>query len=150
MRLALYQPDIPQNTGTLLRMAACLGLEVDLIEPAGFDISDRNFRRSGMDYLDHVTIQRHSCWEAFNDWRKLEQFRLVLVTVRGQTAYTQFHFEPHDILMMGRESFGFSENVHMAADKSVVIPMQSKMRSLNVAVSAAMVIGEALRQNNLL
>ena len=148
MRLALFQPDIPQNTGTILRMAACLGIDVDIIEPAGFDVSDRNLKRTGMDYLDHVSIQRHASWEAFNEWKNRNDWRLVLSTVRGQSIYTQFQYTFQDILMLGRESAGFPECVHNAADSSVVIPMQEGMRSLNVAISGAMIVGEALRQTH--
>ena len=145
-RLALYQPDIPQNTGTMLRMTACLGVPVDLIEPAGFDISDRNFRRAGLDYLDRSDITRHVSWRAFESWREARGLRLVLATTKAALPYTEVAFEPRDILQFGRESAGVAEEVHRAADLRVVVPMRAGMRSLNVAVAAAMVLGEALRQ----
>jgi tRNA (cytidine/uridine-2'-O-)-methyltransferase len=145
-RLAIYQPDIPQNTGTMLRLAACLGVPVEIIEPAAFDVSDRNLRRSGMDYLNHVTITRHISWRAFEEWRREGRGRLVLATTKGAVPYTDFMFEPEDIILVGRESAGVPDEVHAAADARIIIPMQSGMRSLNVAVTAAMLLGEALRQ----
>ena len=146
IRLALYQPDIPQNTGTMLRMAACLGLAVDLIEPAGFDVSDRNFRRAGLDYLDAIEIARHASWRAFESWRAGLGHRLVLATTKAAVPYTELAFAADDILLLGRESAGVPEEVHARADARVLVPMQPGMRSLNVAVAAAMIVGEALRQ----
>ncbi len=145
-RLVLYQPDIPQNAGTLMRMAACLAVPVDIVEPAGFDVSDRHLRRSGLDYLDHVTIVRHRSFSAFEEWRGAAGSRLVLATTKGAVPYSDFAFRPGDCLMVGRESAGVPEMVHAAADARVVVPMRSGMRSLNVAVAAAMILGEALRQ----
>lgn len=145
-RLTLYQPDIPQNAGTMMRMAACLGLAVEIIEPAGFDVSDRHLRRSGLDYLDHVAITRHRSFAAFEEWRLAASLRLVLATTAGAVPYTDFAFRPGDCVMVGRESAGVPEAVHAAADARVVVPMRSGMRSLNVAVAAAMILGEALRQ----
>jgi tRNA (cytidine/uridine-2'-O-)-methyltransferase len=146
IRLALFQPDIPQNTGTMLRMAACLGVPVEIIEPAGFDVSDRNFRRSGMDYLDQVAIARHASWTRFEAWRQEAKLRLVLATTKAALPYTDFTFRPGDIVLVGRESAGVPDEVHGAADARVVIPMNQGLRSLNIAVSAAMILGEALRQ----
>jgi len=146
LRLALYQPDIPQNTGTMLRMAACLGLAVEIIEPAGFDVSDRHLRRSGLDYLDHVAITRHRSWAQFSEWREREGIRLVLATTMGALPYTDFAFSDGDCLLVGRETAGVPEAVHAAADARVVVPIRSGLRSLNVAVCAAMIAGEALRQ----
>ena len=146
LRLALYQPDIPQNTGTLLRMAACLGLAVEIIEPAGFDVSDRHLRRSGLDYLDHVALTRHASWSAFEAWRRAAGIRLVLATTAGALPHTDFAFRPDDCLLMGRESAGVPEAVHEAADARVVVPIREGLRSLNVAVAAALMAGEALRQ----
>lgn len=146
LRLALYQPDIPQNTGTLLRMAACLGLAVEIIEPAGFDVSDRHLRRSGLDYLDHVALTRHRSWDAFEAWRRTAGIRLVLATTAGALPYTDLAFRDGDCLLMGRESAGVPDAVHAAADARVVVPIRAGMRSLNVAVAAAMLAGEALRQ----
>ena len=146
LRLALYQPDIPQNTGTLLRMAACLGLAVEIIEPAGFDVSDRHLRRSGLDYLDHVALTRHASWSAFEAWRRAAGIRLVLATTAGALPHTDFAFRPDDCVLMGRESAGVPEAVHAAAEARVVVPIRPGLRSLNVAVAAALVAGEALRQ----
>ncbi|GJD97517.1 tRNA (cytidine(34)-2'-O)-methyltransferase [Methylobacterium iners] len=146
LRLALYQPDIPQNTGTMLRTAACLGLSVEIIEPAGFDVSDRHLRRSGLDYLDHVAITRHRSWEAFSQWRRAAGCRLVLATTSGALPYTGFAFSEGDCILLGRESAGVPESVHEAADARVVVPIRPGLRSLNVAVAAAMIAGEALRQ----
>jgi len=146
IRIALYQPDIAQNTGTILRLAACLGIAVDIIEPAGFPVSDKAFRRSGMDYLDHVTWKRHDDFSAFETWRAAEGRRLVLMTTRAALPYAAFAFQPGDVLMAGRESAGVPEAVHTAADAGILIPMRPGLRSLNVAVSVSMVAGEALRQ----
>ena len=148
-RLAIYQPDIPQNTGTMLRLAACLEVPVEIIEPAAFDVSDRNLRRSGMDYLPHAAITRHISWRAFEAWRRegpQPKGRLVLATTKGAVPYTDFAFEPADIVLVGRESAGVPEEVHAAADARIVVPMRPGLRSLNVAVTAAMILGEALRQ----
>jgi tRNA (cytidine/uridine-2'-O-)-methyltransferase len=146
LRLALYQPDIPQNAGTMLRMAACLGVAVDIIEPAGFPVSDKHFRRAGMDYLDQCEIARHISWRAFDEARHTGGRRLVLLTTKGDVAHLDFRFQPGDTLMVGRESAGVPDAVHAAADARVLIPMRTELRSLNVAVSAAIVLGEALRQ----
>jgi len=145
LRIALYQPDIAGNTGTILRMAACLGVAVDIVEPAGFDMSDRNLKRAGMDYLELAALTRHVDFEAFDRWRKGEGRRLVLFTTKALSPYTQFAFAPDDILLFGRESAGVPEDVHNRADARVVIPLVAG-RSLNLAVSAAMALGEAIRQ----
>ncbi len=146
LRIALYQPDIPGNTGTILRMAACLGLGVDLIEPAGFDISDRALKRAGMDYLEQATLTRHADWNHFEDWRSRAGRRLVLLTTKAAIRYTDHRFQAGDILLFGRESAGVPHAVHETADARLMIPMVANMRSLNLAVSVAMVAGEALRQ----
>jgi tRNA (cytidine/uridine-2'-O-)-methyltransferase len=148
MRIALYEPDIPQNTGTILRLAACLGLEAHLIEPAGFPTSDRAFRRAGMDYLDQVQFVRHASWDAFEAWRQAQDLRLVLLTTRAATSYLDHAFAPRDILMLGRESAGVPDAVHAAAEVRLKVPMRPGLRSLNVAMTCAMVVGEALRQAN--
>jgi tRNA (cytidine/uridine-2'-O-)-methyltransferase len=148
LRLALFQPDIPQNTGTMLRMAACLGIGADIIEPAGFPVSDRHFRRSGMDYLDDVDLQRHVNFASFETARKTSGARLVILSTRGKQTHLGFRFQPGDILMVGRESAGLPDEAHVAADATLRIPMLPAMRSLNVAVSAALAVGEALRQIN--
>lgn len=146
MRIALFQPDIPQNTGTILRLCACLGVEAHIIEPAGFPVSDRHFRRAGMDYLDQVSIVRHISWSHFNAWRAEQRLRLVLFTTRGATPYLAHSYGTDDILMFGRESAGVPDDVAAAADARVVIPIRDGMRSLNIAMAAAMGLGEALRQ----
>ena len=146
MHIALYQPDIAQNTGTILRLAACFGLEAHIIEPAGFPTSDRAFRRAGMDYLDQVALVRHVSWAAFEAWRRERALRLVLFTTRGARSYLEHRFADSDILLFGRESAGVPEEVHAAADARLVIPMRPGLRSLNVAMACAMAVGEALRQ----
>jgi len=146
LELALYQPDIPQNTGTILRLCACLGVGVSIVEPAAFPVSDRAFRRAGMDYLAAVTIERHVSFAAFETSRRASGRRLVLLTTKAAIAYTQFAFRPDDILMLGRESAGVPESVHASADARILVPMRPSLRSINVAVAGAMVLGEALRQ----
>ncbi|MFO1147272.1 MAG: tRNA (cytidine(34)-2'-O)-methyltransferase [Alsobacter sp.] len=144
--IALFQPDIPQNTGTILRLAACLGVPAEIIEPAGFPVSDRAFRRAGMDYLDRVRLTRHVSWTAFEDDRRARGRRLVLATTRGEVPYTAFPFSARDTILLGRESAGAPDEVHAAADARIVIPLLPALRSLNIAVAAAMILGEALRQ----
>ncbi|MGB6538956.1 MAG: tRNA (cytidine(34)-2'-O)-methyltransferase, partial [Xanthobacteraceae bacterium] len=146
MRIALYQPDIAQNTGTILRLCACLGLEAHIIAPAGFPTTDRAFRRAGMDYLDAVALMRHSSWQAFARWRRERSLRLVLFTTAADLSYLDYAFRLDDVLLFGRETAGVPPEVHAAADARVRIPMRPGMRSLNVAVAAAMATGEALRQ----
>ncbi|CAM5341748.1 tRNA (cytidine(34)-2'-O)-methyltransferase [Mycolicibacterium aubagnense] len=146
LRVALYQPDIAGNTGTILRFAACMGLAVDIIEPAGFDLSDRNLRRAGMDYLEMAALTRHVDWAGFEDWRRSEARRLVLLSTKAAVPYTDFIFDRNDIVLFGRESAGVPEAVHDTSDARLLIPMQAGARSLNVALSVAMVAGEALRQ----
>ena len=146
LRLALFQPDIPQNTGTILRLCACLGVAAEIIEPAGFPVSDRAFRRAGMDYLDRVTIERHASWTAFEEARQAAGRRLVLATTHAAEPYTDFAFAGGDVLLLGRESAGAPPHVHEAADARVVVPLLPGLRSLNIAVAAAMILGEALRQ----
>ncbi|MCW9040960.1 MAG: tRNA (cytidine(34)-2'-O)-methyltransferase [Rhodospirillales bacterium] len=146
MRLVLYQPDIPQNTGTLLRTAACLNVPVDIIEPCGFLLDDRRLRRAGMDYLDGVELTRHTSWGAFDEVRGAK--RLVLLTVRASVHHTDFAFRPDDWLMAGSESAGVPDDVHDAADARIKVPMAEGVRSFNVAIAAAMVLSEALRQTN--
>ncbi|HEY0125118.1 MAG TPA: tRNA (cytidine(34)-2'-O)-methyltransferase [Rhizobium sp.] len=146
LRIALYQPDIPGNTGTILRLAACLGLGVDIIEPAGFDISDRNLKRAGMDYLSAVALTRHVNWERFEEWRATTGRRLVLASTKAAERYTDFAFLENDILLFGRESAGVPDHVHQTADGRILIPMVEGQRSINLAMSVAMISGEALRQ----
>lgn len=143
MRLALYQPDIPQNAGAVLRLGACLGVPVDIVEPCGFVFDDKRLRRAGMDYLEHAEYTRHTSWEAY---RKARSGRLILLSTQARQSYLDFAFDAGDTLMLGRESAGVPPEVHAAADARLTIPMRPGLRSLNVALAAAMVLGEALRQ----
>ena len=145
MRLALFEPDIPQNAGALLRLSACLGVPADIIEPCGFQLDDRRLRRAGMDYLDRVEMTRHRSWAAYRDQ---VTGRLILLTTQGTTRHVDFAFAPDDNLIVGRESAGAPEEVHARADARLVIPMRPGLRSINVALAAAIVLGEALRQTN--
>lgn len=153
MRIALFEPDIPQNAGSLMRLGACLGVGIDIIEPCGFLLTDRNFRRAGMDYLKSADICRHASWARFHadfSARTAQTGgRLVLLTTRAEMAYFDFRFAPEDTLLLGRESAGVPAEVHDAADARLLIPLRAGLRSLNVAQAAAMVLGEALRQTSL-
>jgi len=148
MRIALYQPDIPQNAGTILRLCACLGVDAHIIEPAGFPVTDRAFRRAGMDYLDQISVVRHVSWAAFEAWRRNDGGRLVLFTTRGSRPYLGHSFDSRDILLFGRETSGVPDEVHAAADARLLIPMRPGLRSINIAMTAAMALGEALRQTD--
>jgi tRNA (cytidine/uridine-2'-O-)-methyltransferase len=148
MQIALFQPDIPQNTGTILRLCACLDVTAHIIEPAGFPVSDRHFRRSGMDYLDQVALMRHDSWVKFQEWRHEERYRLLLFTTKGAVSYLDYHYGADDILLFGRESAGVPDDVAAAADARLVIPIKPGLRSLNIAMATAMALGEALRQTN--
>jgi tRNA (cytidine/uridine-2'-O-)-methyltransferase len=148
MQIALFEPDIPQNTGTILRLAACVAVPAHIIEPAGFPISDRAFRRAGMDYLDQVTLTRHASWEAFEQWRRAQARRLVLFTTRASISYLDHAFEARDVLLFGRESAGVPDVVHAAADVRLLVPMRAGLRSINVAMVCAMAVGEAIRQTS--
>ncbi len=148
MRIALYEPDIPQNTGTILRLGACLRLESHIIEPAGFPTSDRAFRRAGMDYLDQVALVRHASWDDFEAWRRTAGARLVLFTTRAPQSYLDHAFREDEVLLFGRESAGVPDRVYQAADARLRIPLRAGLRSLNVAMACAMAVGEALRQLN--
>lgn len=145
-RIALYQPDIAGNTGTILRLAACLGVGVDIIEPAGFDLSDRNLRRAGMDYLEMAALTRHVDFDRFEAWRLRERRRLLLFSTRAALPYTDFAYADGDVLLFGRESAGVPDHVRDRADARLLIPMRGGGRSINVALSAAMAAGEAMRQ----
>ena len=152
MRLALFQPDIAQNTGTLLRLGACLDLPLDIIEPCGFLFDDKGLKRAGMDYLDMANFRRHASWDDFLKYRAEHQDeygRIVLLTTHASRPYTEFCFEKNDIILMGRESAGVPELVHQTADARLLIPMNKNARSINMALSAVMVVGEALRQTGL-
>jgi tRNA (cytidine/uridine-2'-O-)-methyltransferase len=144
MRVALYQPDIPQNAGAAMRLCACLGLTLDIIEPCGFLWNERKIRRAGMDYADMTDITRHKSWDAFRS--RSAGSRIVLMTTKGAVPYCDFSFAPDDIILAGRESAGVPEDVHQSADERIVIPMHEGARSLNVVNALAMVAGEALRQ----
>ena len=147
MQIALYQPDIPQNAGALLRLGACLGVPVHVIGPAGFDLSDRRLKRAGMDYLAAATLVRHTSWQAFEAWRRgAPSRRLILMTTAATRPYVDFAFRAEDIILLGRESGGVPETVHQAADARLLVPIRPGLRSINVATAAAMVLGEALRQ----
>ena len=151
MRLALYQPDIPQNTGTLLRLGACLNLPIDIIEPCGFLFNEKAMRRAGMDYLEIAEYRRHDSWNDFLAYRAAhpqEYGRLVLMTTHAAEPFVNFKFLPNDVILMGRESAGVPENVHQTADARLLIPMNPNVRSINMAISAAMAVTEALRQTN--
>jgi len=144
MRLALFQPDMPPNTGTMMRLCACFGISMDIVEPCGFPLDDARLKRAAMDYIDHLDLTRHRSWEDFNAF--CGSRRLVLLTTKGDTPYTSYSFHADDILLVGRESAGVPESVHKRADARLVIPIKPPLRSLNVAISAAIVLGEALRQ----
>lgn len=144
LRLALFEPDIPQNTGTLIRLGACMGVPVDIIEPCGFSFSDKSLKRAGMDYLERATIHRHDSWATFLETRG--SARIILLSTKAAEPYTGFRFAEGDILLLGRESAGVPDDVHARADARVLIPMAKGARSLNVAIAGAMVLGEALRQ----
>ena len=148
MRLVLYEPDIPQNAGAMMRLGACLDVPIDVIEPCGFVFSDRHLRRAGMDYLDHVKLTRHGSFARFQAWRRttMPTGRLILLTTKGDMGYQDFAYSCDDLIMVGRESAGVPAAVHDCADARLKIPLASGLRSLNVAMAAAMVLGEALRQ----
>jgi tRNA (cytidine/uridine-2'-O-)-methyltransferase len=146
MKIALYQPDIAGNVGTILRLAACMGVDVDIIEPCGFPFDMKKIRRAGMDYIEHVNIIRYSSFEEFLE--KNKKSRVVLLTTKVDKSYMDFKFEENDILMAGRESAGVPQEVADACNERVTIKMKNGMRSLNVAISVAMVLGEGLRQVN--
>lgn len=148
MHIALFQPDIPQNLGSALRLAACMDVTLHVIEPCGFIFDDKRIRRAGMDYIDHATLIRHSSWDDFVTWRdnELPEGRIVLLTTKGSTDLRAFHFQPDDILLAGRESAGVPDDVAEQADARLRIPMKEGTRSLNVIISTAMALTEGLRQ----
>ena len=148
MRIALYQPDIPQNTGNIFRLGACLGISVDIIEPTGFIFDDKKFKRSAMDYIDHIDYKKHIDWQYFYDWAKENKFRLILMTTKSRESLYKFKFHSSDILLFGRESAGVPNNIHDIVDHRLTIPMKDGVRSINLSSSVALVIGEGLRQIN--
>lgn len=148
VELALYQPDIAQNTGTLMRLSACLGIKLHIIHPTGFAFSRASLRRSGLDYLDFADVEEHVSFARFDDWRRQAGRRLVLATTKGELSVYDALYDPRDIIMVGRESAGVPETVAEAADLRVRIPMRSGLRSINVALSATLILGEAMRQTD--
>ena len=148
MRIALYQPDIPQNTGNIFRLGACLGVSVDIIESTGFIFDDKKFKRSAMDYIDHIDYKKHLDWECFYEWSQKNKFRLILMTTKTNQSFYKFKFDSSDILLFGRESAGVPDNVHQIVDHRLTIPMKEGVRSINLSSSVALVLGEGLRQIN--
>ena len=148
MRIALYQPDIPQNTGNIFRLGACLGVSVDIIEPTGFIFDDKKFKRSAMDYIDYIDYKRHIDWQHFYDWSQGEKYRLILMTTKAEQSFYEFKFHSSDILLFGRESAGVPDNIHQIVDHRLTIPMKEGVRSINLSSSVALVLGEGLRQTN--
>lgn len=144
--VALYQPDIPQNAGTIARLCRCMDCDLHIIEPAGFATTEKAFRRAGMDYIDQLNLTRHSAFEQFLMWCESQKRRVVLLTTKANLAHVNFQFEKNDILLLGRESAGVPEHVQNIISQKIKIPMARDVRSLNIAVSCAMVLNEALRQ----
>ena len=148
MRIALFEPDIPQNTGNILRLGACLGIEIDIIEPTGYLLDDKKFKRSAMDYIKFVKYKRHIDWDSFFSWSKKNFYRIILLTTKSNKKYTDYVFQKNDILLFGRESAGVPEFVHNTANEKLTIPMVKGLRSINVSSSVAIIVGEACRQLN--
>ena len=146
MRIALFQPDIPQNTGNIFRLGACLGIEIDIIEPTGYIFDDKRFKRSSMDYIKYINYQRHLDWDTFLAWTKKNNYRIILLTTKSSKKYTEYSYKKNDILLFGRESAGVPEFVHKKVDEKLTIPMINGVRSINVSSSVAMIVGEACRQ----
>ncbi len=146
MHLALYQPEIPQNTGTLMRLCACMGINLNIIHPCGFVWEDRHLRRAGMDYMDIATVHHHTSWETFQEEVRKKSQRLILLDAKAETLYTNFSFQSGDVLLLGQESAGVPEDIFQTTPHRLRIPMTPGCRSLNVSLAAAMVVGEALRQ----
>tara|TARA_B100000965_G_C19444574_1_gene692435 strand:+ start:66 stop:521 length:456 start_codon:yes stop_codon:yes gene_type:complete len=149
MRIALFEPDIPQNTGNIFRLGACLGVPVDIIEPAGFILDDNRFKRASMDYIKYLNFKKHKNWDIFYNWSKEKLFRIILLTTKTNKSYTKFNFSNSDILLFGRESAGVPEYVHNSVNHKLTIPMQKGPRSINLSSSVAIVTGEAIRQINM-
>ena len=150
MRIALFEPDIPQNTGNILRLSACLGIPVDIIEPTGFIFDDKRFKRALMDYIKFINYKRHLDWKNFYQWSKENNFRLILLTTKSKKKYTSFNFSELDIIIFGRESAGVPSYVHNQVNERLTIPMQKGLRSINISSAVAMVIGEASKQLDLI
>jgi len=150
MRIALFEPDIPQNTGNIFRLGACLGIEIDIIEPTGYVFDDKRFKRSSMDYINHIKYKRHLDWDNFYKWSENNNFRLVLLTTKSEKKYIDYKFQYNDILLFGRESAGVPKKVHDCVNEQLTIPMVKNLRSINVSSSVALIVGEACRQLELL
>ena len=146
MRIALFEPDIPQNAGNIFRLGACLGIPIDIIEPAGFVIDDKRLKRASMDYYDYLDLTKHVSWEKFYEWSKKNSFQLILLTTKSQKSYYDYKFQPKDIILFGRESAGVPDYVHKAVDERLTIPMIKGPRSINLSSSVSMVAGEMIRQ----
>ncbi len=148
MRIALFEPDIPQNTGNILRLGACLGIEIDIIEPTGFLFDDRKFKRSSMDYISYVKYKKHLDWEKFYNWSIKKKHRLILVTTKTKNSFINYKFQTNDILLFGRETAGVPHYVHNNVKEKITIPMAKGPRSINLSSSVAIVVSEACRQLN--
>ena len=146
MRIALFEPDIPQNAGNIFRLGACLGIPIDIIEPAGFVIDDKRLKRASMDYYDYLDLTKHVSWEKFYEWSKKNSYQLILLTTKSQKSYYDYKFQPKDIILFGRESAGVPDYVHEAVDERLTIPMIKGPRSINLSSSVSMVAGEMIRQ----
>ena len=146
MRVALFEPDIPQNTGNIFRLSACWGVEIDIIGPTGFIFDDKRFKRSSMDYFEHVKYRKHLDWKSFKNWSSENNYRLILLTTRADTKFYNFEFQKKDILLFGRESAGVPDYIHRELKLKLLIPMRKGIRSINLSSSVAIVLGEALRQ----
>ena len=146
MRIALFEPDIPQNTGNIFRLGACLGIPIDIIEPTGFVIDDKRLKRSSMDYFDYLDLTKHLSWEKFYEWSKENSFRLILLTTKSPKSYYDYKFQFNDIILFGRESAGVPEYVHEAVNERLTIPMIKGPRSINLSSSVSIVAGEMIRQ----
>ena len=146
MRIALFEPDIPQNAGNIFRLGACLGIPIDIIEPAGFVIDDKRLKRASMDYYDYLDLTKHVSWEKFYEWSKKNSFQLILLTTKSQKSYYDYKFQAKDIILFGRESAGVPDYVHEAVHVRLTIPMIKGPRSINLSSSVSMVAGEMIRQ----
>ena len=149
MRIALFEPDIPQNTGNILRLGACLGIEIDIIEPTGFLFDDKKFKRSSMDYINYVKYKKHIDWEGFYNWSIKKKFRLILVTTKTKNSFINYKFKTNDILLFGKETAGVPDYVHDNVNEKITIPMVKGPRSINLSSSVAIIVSEACRQLNL-
>ena len=149
MRIALFQPDIPQNTGNIIRLGACLGIEIDIIEPTGFLFDDKRFKRSSMDYVQYAKYKKHLDWEEFHDWSLKKKYRLILVTTKTKNNFINYKFQSNDILLFGKETAGVPDYVHDNVNEKITIPMVKGPRSINLSSSVAIIVSEACRQLNL-